>query len=435
MHDNAFPQDSSESLPSFAQACEICSRAQAEFLAQEQADQAGFPAQAAVDEEAADRLEATAAYPTEVLAAAEKCEDDDPASASTSVLQCIPKRAVAIAAAAAVLFVAAVAAFFGTEGFGMFDAVRVSDVERSLLVNTDFMDGYASNEYVDPSDYALSDVVIISEADQGDGVKRLQVSATLRNESFETSCNLVMDFMHAGEASGNEDFAGVVLPEDVGDDDWVGRIVKENVSTRAISGIDYDDDAPSGLTFSFNESSQTCSASDVAEFDLWFASVEVSQEYSYRFDGSSWTRRELAAPSRSVTYRDLEGTYVADGGDAGQFVRFSISDLDPAAGTFTVSYEKNASFLSTDAISGTISCTITPTTSTNAYGDYVQEDGFAYVFEGTGTSTGGAGVATITGAFTEDAGLVFTFRGDYTEQLFLGGTRDATSTKTGSFIK
>lgn len=382
-------------------------------------------------------VDRTAAFPTGIMEALESHDQED-AVAAKGLRRFLSTRRgkllVGMVAAVAVLAIA-VGAFFASGGFGLFSTVNEELVEETLRSDADFMDGYASNEYVNPSEYELSNVRILSESDEGDGVKRVQVSATLANDSFSSDCNLSMEYVQVKNIEGASDFREVAVPQDAAATDWVGRIVSEDAATKAISGVDYDPSVPEGFDPTFNEEAQSCSFEDSEMVSLWFADVTNTTEYAYSFNGEVWERKEPEERLGVVYLDELEGSYTAAGGDAGEFTTFSVSDLDVAAGTFTLTYEKSAGFLSNDAISGSLSCTLTRMTVSSAYDDYRQEDGAVYLFEGTGTSSGGDGEARISGALTAEGGLVFKFQGDYTDRSFFGGEQPATTSKSGAFTK
>ncbi len=381
---------------------------------------------------AASAVDRTLASPTGVLRDLEPASDAEGQARDPR----ISKRVWALVASLAVLLLAAVGlvAFFSAGGFAMFSSVSAEDVEETLRADPGFMGGFASNEYVDPSEYELSDVRILSSSEGSDGVVRLQVAADLSNESFSSECNVAMDFVRVRDISDADGFSKVPVPEDAAGTDWVGRVVSVDADTRAIRAVDFDPEVPDGFDPSFDEEAQTSTFVDTSTVELWFADVSDATTYTYRFDGSEWGRGE-ASHSREVRYKGLEGSYSPAGGDAGEFARFSIDGLNALDGTFTVEYEKDASFLSSDGISGSIECSVTPVEVSSAYEDCRQEDGFVYVFEGTGTSSGGDGEARISGALTPDGGLVFDFAGDYTEHGLFGGERTARTEKSGTFAK
>ena len=126
----------------------------------------------------------------------------------------------------------------------LISSVSVEDVEETLRADPDFMGGFASNEYVNPSEYELSDVRILSSSEGSDGVARLQVAADLSNESFSSECNVAMDFVRVRDISDADGFSKVPVPEDAAGTDWVGRVVSVDADTRAIRAVNFAPEGP-----------------------------------------------------------------------------------------------------------------------------------------------------------------------------------------------
>lgn len=387
----------------------------------------------------------TAAFPTSVLRPRSTAQPEQEASQAPDESEREPKperprrsrKPFVIGAVAALLVVlAATTVFFSLGGFALFATVDVADVEAVLRADADFMDGFASDDYVEPSSYELADVEIQSEVPSDEGSKLVSVSAVLANRSFESHCALVLEFVRVRDLPAHEEFAGIAIPNDAADTDWVGRIDEAEAVTRALRGIDFDDEVSEEFSANFDDALQTCSftTEDVQEF--WFADITTTQERSYSFDGTAWVRDELPEPTVTVAYKGLEGAYEAGTGGASQFTMFKVTDLDETSGTFSIQYEKAASTINGDAIGGELACAISREDAASSYDEYRQPDGYVYAFEGTGTSDAGNGEARITGILTPDKSIVFDFEGDYTYKPFIFGEERPDVIKvSGSFAR
>ncbi len=430
------------SSDSFADSCELCSRLSALSSEPGHATDSADPAPTAVldveHSDVDDESGYTEALPTGMIPrASEHIGPDSGSDSKVFSLQALSMRAKVLLCCVGALFIAlciGLPLFFSLGGFDLFSSVDAAVVERTLSSNNEFMQGFTGDDYVTPSEYTLSDVEIIDSYGGDDGTVSAQVSATLSNDSFISSCHLSMQFVRVRDVASAEGFSDTPVPQGAADSDWVGRIVDIDVATRAIKGVDHDPEFPSEFSPKFDERSQSCTFTIEDATALWFADVAVTSTYTYSFDGSSWIRSG-PVEGETTSYKELEGTYSASSGDSSEFASFSISGLDSAKGTFTLTYDKRASLFSSDAISGSLECRIVPVATSSAYDGCRQENGLVYTFEGTGTSSGGDGEARISGAFTQDGGLMFKFQGDYTENLLFGGSRSSSTIETGKFSK
>ncbi|MBM6952511.1 hypothetical protein [Enorma phocaeensis] len=357
---------------------------------------------------------------------------------SAEVTESRTRRNVIVGVIAAVAVVAAIAigGFFVMGGPALFAQVSVADVERTLEADADFMDGFASNDYVTPSAYDLSNVEIVNTGEGQDGSVTVQATALLTNESFESDCSVTLLFVRAGDASSFAQFSDI---EAAGLDRaaWVGVVLDSSAATRAISGVTEDAEISGDFTPTFDEASQTCTFTTETSYDLWFGTRSVQTPYTYSFDGDAWTRSQGDAQS-SVSYSSdaLVGEYTSQGGDATRMTAFRVTNVDAAAGTFVVEYQATPSGFGSEAISGVITCTISAVTATDAARGYRQADGYAYAFTGDGSSTGGDNTAHIEGYLGLDGAIVFDFTGDYTRMPFLFGDPTNESTEiAGTVVK
>ena len=125
----------------------------------------------------------TQAMPRVPEAELPRSADDDPAPRRPRV-----SRRAALVLAVVALAACAVGAFFAFGGPALLSRVTQADVERVLAADSSFMDGFASNDYVAPSAYELSDVRITQTQTDADGAVVVDATATLANESFSSDC-------------------------------------------------------------------------------------------------------------------------------------------------------------------------------------------------------------------------------------------------------
>lgn len=334
------------------------------------------------------------------------------------------------ACAVAVLAVVLAVVWLATSSFAEPDAAAV---ERVLAADADIMDGFASNDYVEPSAYELSDVVMTSCEAAEDGSYIVDASATIANESFESDFTATLKFSRASEKDRYPELEHAAADSS----GWAGAVLQANADTEAISGVTVDPSFPTGFDPAFDAAAQTCSFTAEDTYEFWFGDNTVSTPYTYAFDGSAWVRTEGEAAS-TVTYDTdmLQGEYASLDGDASDMLSFRISHLDVGSASFTVEYRAmTPGFASTD-ITGIIECTLSRTEPVDALRSYRQTDGFVYAFSGDGTSSGGEGGAHIEGALGLDGTIVISFTGDYTHApLFFGQPSDEMMEIAGTLVR
>lgn len=327
-------------------------------------------------------------------------------------------------------------AYFALDIPSWFQEVELADVERTLEQDEGFMAGFASNDYVTPSAYTLSDVAIDSSGEGEDGSVTVQATARLTNDSFESDCAATLLFVRASNAGTYSQFSEVDTSS-YDPSDWVGVVLDSSATTRAIAGVTVDAEFGSAFEPSFDEASQTCTYTTTATTDLWFATRSTSTTYIYTFDGTAWTRA-AGEPQQTLSYNAdaLQGEYQAQSGDAGRMDAFRITNVDATSGTFVVEYQATPSGFGSESITGVINCTISIVDASDAARGYRQADGFAYAFSGDGSSTGGENTAHIEGYLGLDGAIVFEFSGDYTHTPFLFGEPTAeTMRAAGTVVK
>lgn len=336
--------------------------------------------------------------------------DDDPAPRRPRVSR---RTALVLAVVAC-----AVGAFFAFGGPALFSQVTEADVERVLAADSSFMDGFASNDYVTPSAYELSDVRITQTQTDADGAVVVDATATLANESFSSDCLVILKFARAQDADRIPDLAGAQRIEG---ETWAGAIVQSSATTRAIAPVTSDPDFPRGLDVTFDAEAQTCSFESATTDELWFGVRTTTVPYTYSFDGESWSRSAGDASSSFALNADaLAGAYAPSGSGAGAFSTFTVRGVDAGAAAFTIEYKATSGGLAPLTVTGIIECSFT--IEPDGDSSLRQSDGYVYAFTGEGTSSGGAGSSKIEGAIGLDGTLVVDATVDYTRPAFLFGS-------------
>lgn len=336
--------------------------------------------------------------------------DDDPAPRRPRVSR---RTALVLAVVAC-----AVGAFFAFGGPALFSQVTEADVERVLAADSSFMDGFASNDYVTPSAYELSDVRITQTQTDADGAVVVDATATLANESFSSDCLVILKFARAQDADRIPDLAGAQRIEG---ETWAGAIVQSSATTRAIAPVTSDPDFPRGLDVTFDAEAQTCSFEGATIDELWFGVRTTTVPYTYSFDGEFWSRSAGDASSSFALNADaLAGAYAPSGSGAGAFSTFTVRGVDAGAAAFTIEYKATSGGLAPQTVTGIIECSFT--IEPDGDSSLRQSDGYVYAFTGEGTSSGGAGSSKIEGAIGLDGTLVVDATVDYTRPAFLFGS-------------
>lgn len=336
--------------------------------------------------------------------------DDDPAPRRPRVSR---RTALVLAVVAC-----AVGAFFAFGGPALFSQVTEADVERVLAADSSFMDGFASNDYVTPSAYELSDVRITQTQTDADGAVVVDATATLANESFSSDCLVILKFARAQDADRIPDLAGAQRIEG---ETWAGAIVQSSATTRAIAPVTSDPDFPRGLDVTFDAEAQTCSFESATTDELWFGVRTTTVPYTYSFDGESWSRVAGDASSSFALNADaLAGAYAPSGSGAGAFSTFTVRGVDAGAAAFTIEYKATSGGLAPQTVTGVIECSFT--IEPDGDSSLRQPDGYVYAFTGEGTSSGGAGSSKIEGAIGLDGTLVVDATVDYARPAFLFGS-------------
>lgn len=417
--------------PAFAEACEICAVAVQDEREREQAIKSletrpsttwtmpgGSRAVTGTQEMPAVKATAREATPAPAPAPGPEAE----AAEDTGGPSFIRRHLLAgIIAAVAVVVVIAVGAVVALDIPGYFQEVDVADVERVLAADDTFMAGFASDDYVSPSTYELSDVAISTTAEGEDGSVTVDATATLANESFESACAVRLLFVHAADAATNPAFEDVST-DDFKGSEWVGVVLTSDADTRAIAPVTRDPEIQGTFSPTFDEESQTCTFTSASDVTLWFGTRATSTTYTYTFDGEVWTRT-VGEPASTLTIDadELVGVYTAQSGDTGRIGALRITNVDATQATFTIEYQATPPGFANGTVSGVISCTISVVDASGDARGYRQADGNAYAFSGEGSSTGGGNTAHIEGYLGLDGTIIFDLSVDYTNMPLLFG--------------
>lgn len=327
------------------------------------------------------------------------------------------RRALAVIASVAVV-AAAVAAFVVLVLPELMAEPDEAVVTEILAADPDIMDGFAVNDYVQETPYELSDVTVTGLTKGDDGAFTVDATATVVNESFESDVTATLLIARADDKDRFPDLAHA--QEDASG--WAGTVLQATASTKAIAGVTFDPAFPEGFAPTFDAAAQTCTFTASTEYSFWFGADTVSTPVTYAFDGNAWLRSEGERTS-TVTYDGtaLQGDYAPTDVDAASVASFTISNFDPATNTFAVEYRAVAPGLGSSAVSGVISCSISPAEPGDTTGGYVQVDGAVYTFAGEGSSSGGEGTAYLQGVVGLDGTLVISLTCDYTRRPLLFG--------------
>lgn len=425
------PQTPETGTVSFADACECAAISFQDMRERDQAmDTLLMPAATTAVLTEATRSGGTQEMPASLRIAAEQAASQaqaaGDAAASSESPRVSRRRILAVVVGIVALALIGLGAWWGVSSLTRVDATAVAQV---LEADQSFMDGFASDDYVEPSPYVLKDVQVVSVQADDDGSSIAEVTARLENESFSSEVSATIKLARSSERTRYSELKNAPAT----DSGWSGAVIASSATTRAIAGVTVDGDFPEGFDPTFDASAQTCSYTDERVYSLWFAESVLSTPYTYAFDGSAWVRSE-GASERTVTYdaAALEGAYVPGDGDAGALTDIALLGFDGQTGTFAIEYRASAPGFGAASVSGTLQCTLAPADPTDDAAAYRQVDGRSYTFAGEGTSTGGAGTASIAGVVGLDGNLVVSLSIDYTEEPFLfGSPSDQTMTVAG----
>lgn len=440
MSDTTRRDDTSAAAPTatarFADACEVAGQALQDLHEHDQALETltHIPLSATAMLNMGTRSGGTQELPAGLRAAGAHYAAQEEDAGAAKEEKAVKKRhrgRVALIAFFAIAAVAAAAVALGIYYWPQLQPKPDTAVATEVLgADADVMDGFAVNDYVEESAYELSDVEVTSMSEADDGSFTLDVTATVANESFESDLAATLLVARAEQQDSFPDLAGATADEA----GWVGTVLQATATTRAIAPVTHDPAFPDGFAPTFDAAAQTCTYAASTDYTFWFGVDTVSTPVTYTFDGNAWLRSEGEATS-TVTYNGsaLEGGYTPVNVDASSVASFTISNFDAASNTFAVEYRAVAPGITSDAVSGVISCTIAPSEPGDTTSGYVQVDGMAYTFAGEGSSSGGEGTARVQGVFGLDGTLIISLSCDYTRRpLLFGETTNETMEIAGA---
>lgn len=204
------------------------------------------------------------------------------------------------------------------------DAKALSAANEQFGAGSGFA-GYASNDYVNPSEYSVTSASVTEKKADGSVVSGT-VAITLENNSFKS------DGTYSFTADADSDGK------------WTNATFELiDQETTATKGIDFDEaHGVPNADASFDGSSQTCSVNSVkvdSSVSTWYMTSGAEQTLSYAFDGSAWVfQGEDLGQQTTAFSADIEGTYSNDTGKQYHGGTFVLSDLNVEAGTCKVEW-------------------------------------------------------------------------------------------------
>ena len=288
--------------------------------------------------------------------------------------------AVAIAVAAMAVFMAiSLSACGGSEASGgkSRDDLKAA-FERDKIVEQ----GVASDALVEESPYEVTDFTVSGETETEHGTE-YAIDAVIENANFTSALSLSCERR------------GEIISFELVDS-----------STTPKKGIDFDkangiDAAESVLS----DDGKSCTVHVEAPYDYWFIEGQTEETHTYKFDGSSWSHDGMRPAADYSFKKDIEGEYLCPAGELPQYSGFTISNIDPDQGTFTIKFTQDA------FMSGTTQCQETHVELTAGITVEECEDaapgrmdnGMLYSFKAQGTTDLGGQTARMEGYLSVDA--------------------------------
>ncbi len=297
--------------------------------------------------------------------------------------------------AAAVVVVIAVVVFVGMNMTGAFTLGQNAETFKQAFSRDDIVTyGVVANSYVNDSPYELTSCQVKNIRKINDSQLTAEISATIENANFKSDLTVHAEY----RALGTQTESGYVGPG------YQFQTIAD-VSTPK-KGIDRDPDHGLGeCTAELGEDGMSCTVAEESSAEFWFARSETKKVYSYRFHDNMWSFDKVDIQD-SVIYQDMEGDYAAKSGDLKKFSQFTISNLDPGKGTFSINYvlnpRANTDSTTYSTATGTMNATIDRQQGSNGSSAPL-EDGYTYMFDAQGSSDGGAGSASCIGYLLVDA--------------------------------
>lgn len=263
--------------------------------------------------------------------------------------------------------VVAIALFLALGGYDMIVGVNESQIQQDLSHDQTITAGFTSQDYVDQSAYTVSDVKIASHSsDFAARTEDVTCTAMVSNDFFATQVTLRMHYYKDANNA------------------WAYEIQDSFVQSRATRAISQDPDHDlTGATSTFDEAAQICTESVPVSQSEWFKTTSGAHVYDYAFDGTTW--RYIDETDELTTAYTIAGTYEPVKITTGTSFKLTISDVDDAAGTFTVNWEYESALSGAAAALGaqssaTGSCPAKISAKEVRASNYEAGDGLSYSF-------------------------------------------------------
>lgn len=308
-------------------------------------------------------------------------------SAVGSAAKASPKLFIGIGVALVVVIVGiALAVLLMTGGFT--GGQTAATFKQAFESQEAYLNGVPSSTYAKESPYKLTSCNVSDIQKKSEDWVTAKIDAVVENDTYKVVAQYAADYYNYPNVSRSSKSN-------------IGSYQFEQLSreVEAKAGVSRDDkNGLSNVEGVMSEDGTTCQVDTDEQFDFWFANSALKRTYYYSMSDMGWTFEDNV-DDHHVTYKDIDGAYVAKSGDMLSFTSFTISDLNPESGSFGIKIalsEKPGSYSTRLAAEATLQATIDP----QAAGKYGQKDGYTYSFEAKGSSTGGNGAASFTGYLT-----------------------------------
>lgn len=273
----------------------------------------------------------------------------------------------------------------GAIGSASDDGFKIAFAQENIA-----KEGVVSNDFTKATPYEVT-AFEVNNLTESDGERVCDIKATIENESFSTVIT----------AKGTE-----ITPEG---EDASATYSFDVLDTTTVpkKGIDLDNENELGEVESvLSEDGKTCTVEVVDDYNYWFVEGTNTALYTYEFGEDGWEFDEVDEKT-AETFKDLEGTYTFPSGEDTHYSNFTITDLDPAKGSFKISFTqdevKDNDLAETVYQAANVEETagITPEL-TDGDTEGAMDNGILYRFNATGTTDIGAGAAHMNGYLGED---------------------------------
>ena len=339
-----------------------------------------------------------------------------------------PKLFIGVGIVLLALIIAIVVVFnFMTGGFS--GGQTAASFQKAFEARKAYDQGLPSTTYVNDETFDLTSCSVSDIEKQNDDWVTADIEAVVESDNYKVTMLFKADYFNYPNAP---------------------NTAKDNYSNYEFSLLSDQLEAKTGITkddsnglydveSTLSDDARSCTFVKDEAFDFWFANSSISDTFNYSLTDSGW-RFEDDDIIHNVTYKDIDGTYKAKSGDMTELSGFSISNLNPDTGSFSIEFgisKKKESFYSRMAATANLTATIDPVRDDD---DYTQKDGYSYYFEASGSSTGGDKNAYIEGCFSiaEDGSKVIEISNGYidvTRTTSFGSTSETDFSFNGTLYK